>query len=79
MALTGLWCTMSGYSSYNPKGFGVCCYKRLPLFGTPSQTQGLEMFLRTALLPQQPLGFETHCCAAGNRHPWSYLINTSVK
>lgn len=70
----GSHCTMttgSGYSSYSPKKFGVCCYKRLPLFGTPSQTQGLEIFLSTALQPMQPLGFETHCCAVGNRHPWS--------
>lgn len=84
----GFWCTMTtggGYSSYTPEEFGVCCYQRLPLFGTSSQTQGLEMLLSTAFLHEQPLssvqqlGFKTHCCLMRNGHPWSYLRNTSVK
>lgn len=61
--------TGSGCSSFSPKEFGVCYYQRLPLFGTSRQTEGLEMFLSIALLHQQPLGFKTHCCAMGNRHP----------
>lgn len=57
------------------KSLGFVVTKGCPSLGHQATPRGLETFLSTALLHQQPLGFKTHCCAMGKRHPWSHLKN----